>query len=97
LTRWQAASLPDSFGGKAARPRRQASSLSSAQILPLLQRDWDVPVFPNEIVERAEIEFFALLHSRVGEKFHDLEFADLIGDGLAGTGREGNCFLTGGI
>jgi hypothetical protein len=35
-------------------------------------------------VEGAEIEFLALLHPRFGEKFCDLEFADLIGDGLAG-------------
>jgi hypothetical protein len=43
-----------------------------ADIFPLLQRNGHIPVFPDEIVEGAEIEFFTLLHARVGEKFQDL-------------------------
>ena len=46
--------------------------LSPAQILPLLQRNRYVAVFPKEIVEGAEIEFVALLHARVGDEFQDL-------------------------
>ena len=42
------------------------------QIFPFLQRDRHIAVFPNEIVERAEIEFVAMLHARVGEKLQDL-------------------------
>src|SRR5207247_6891796 len=44
-----------------------------AQILPSLQGDRDVAVFPNEIVERAEVEFVALLHPCFGQKFYNLE------------------------
>src|SRR5260370_13749052 len=46
--------------------------LSPAQIFPLLQRNRYVAVFPDEIVEGAEVEFVALLHARVGEEFQDL-------------------------
>src|SRR5215831_6277003 len=51
---------------------RLCASISLSEILLLLQRDRHVAVFPNEIVEIAEIEFVALLHARVGEKFQDL-------------------------
>src|SRR5437588_12307271 len=60
--------------------------VSCAQILPALQCNRDVAILPDEIVEGAEIEFLALLHARFGEEFRNLEFADLIRDGLAGTG-----------
>jgi hypothetical protein len=49
-----------------------------AEIFPALQRDGDVSVFPDEIVEGAEVEFFALLQAHFGEKLCDLEFTDLI-------------------
>lgn len=62
------------------------------QVLPALQGDRDVAVSPDEIVKGAEVEFLALLHSRFREEFRDLEFADLIGDGLAGAGG-GDRFL----
>ena len=48
------------------------------------QRDRDVAVFPDEIVEGAEVKFFSLLHTRFGQQLHDLKFADLVGEGLAG-------------
>jgi hypothetical protein len=38
-----------------------------------------LPFFPDEIVEGAEVEFFALLQAGFSEKFCDLEFADLVG------------------
>lgn len=38
----------------------------------------DVAVFPDEIVEGAEIEFLALLDVRFGQEFDNLEFADLV-------------------
>jgi hypothetical protein len=50
-----------------------------AHAFPALQRDRDVAIFPDEVVEGAEVEFFALLQACFGEKFQDLEFADLIG------------------
>src|SRR5207248_3802157 len=65
-----------------------------AEKFPLLQRDWYIAVFPYEIVEGAQIKFFALLHPLVGEEFYDLQFADLIGNGLTGAGCEGDRFLT---
>jgi hypothetical protein len=51
-----------------------------AQVFPALQRDRHVAILPDEIVEDAQVEFFALLQSRFGQKFCDLEFADLIAD-----------------
>jgi len=59
-----------------------------AQIFPALQRDRHVAVLPDEIVEGVKIEFVALLHSRFGEEFCDLEFACLIGDRLTRSGCE---------
>jgi hypothetical protein len=44
-----------------------------------LQCDWYVAVFPDEIVESEKIEFFSPLHGDFGQKFCDLEFADLMG------------------
>ena len=44
-------------------------------------------------MERAEIEFVALLHARVSEKFDDLQFADLIRNGLARPGGKRDRFL----
>src|SRR5439155_14705126 len=71
--------------------------LNSAQILPLLQRDRDIAVFPNEIMEGADAEFVALLHARVGEKFHDLQFPDLVSNGLTRTSGKRDCLLTRGL
>src|SRR6266508_1871556 len=65
--------LNHSSGDQQQTPNlRLPASISPSQIFPHLQRDWHVAVFPNEIVERAEIEFFALLHACVGEKFQNL-------------------------
>jgi hypothetical protein len=50
-----------------------------AHAFPALQRDRDVAIFPDEVVEGAEVEFFSLLHAGFGQKSCDLEFADLIG------------------
>jgi hypothetical protein len=61
-------------------------SIRRAQIFPALERDRDVAVFPDEIVEGAETEFFPLSQAGFGEEFCDLEFADLVGDGLAWSG-----------
>jgi hypothetical protein len=62
--------LNHSSSAQQQTPNLQLSaSISPSQILLLLQRDWDIAVFPDEIVERAEIEFVALLHARGGEKF----------------------------
>src|SRR5437016_13849949 len=58
----------------------------SAQVFPPLQRDWHVAILPDEIVERAQVEFFALPQAGFGQESHDLKFADLISDGLAGAG-----------
>src|SRR3954454_14554160 len=82
-------------------PRSNARLLSAnrrhfvrrAEILPALQRDRNVTVLPDEIVERAQIEFLALPHPRFGEEFRDLEFTDLVGDRLAGTYCERDRFL----
>src|SRR3954449_7858643 len=63
------------------------------EILPALKRDRYVTVFPNEIVERAQIEFVALLHSRFSQKFGDLQFAHLVSNRLPRCGGERNCFL----
>src|SRR5437763_799477 len=57
-----------------------------SEILPALQRDRDVAVFPNKIVEGSEVEFFSLLQSCFGEKFCYLKFANLIGEGLTRAG-----------
>src|SRR6266550_4464117 len=64
-----------------------------AKEFPALQRDRDIAVFPEEIVEGAEAEFLALLHARVSEKFHDLQLSDLVRDCLTRTYRKGNRFL----
>jgi len=48
--------------------------VAHAQVLPTMERYRDVAVLPDEIVEGAQIEFVALLHSRVGEQFDDLQF-----------------------
>src|SRR5437764_5008090 len=82
-------SSPSTTDLRADRLFTQRSGLhfvSRAEIFPALQRDRHVAILPHEIVEGAEIEFFALLHTGVGEEFHDLQFADLIGDGLARAG-----------
>jgi len=71
--------------------------VTCTQILPPLQRNRHIAVFPDEIVEGAETEFFALLHARVGEEFHDLQLADLIGDGAARTGGKRDCLLARGL
>src|SRR5437762_2535986 len=68
-----------------------------AEKFPTLQRDGHIPVFPKKIVECAQVEFFALLHSRVGEKFHDLQFSDLVSNRLTGTSRKSNRFLARGL
>src|ERR1043166_3813394 len=70
---------------------RQIASV--VEIFPALQRDWHVAVFPDEIMEGAQIEFFALSHARVGEKFQDLQLANLICDGAARAGGKSDCFL----
>ena len=70
LIRLASASPPSSnHDMQAACGPRHLPTLSSAQIFPFLQRDRHIAVFPDEIVEGAEIEFVALLHARVGEKF----------------------------
>jgi len=38
-----------------------------AQVFPALQRDRNVAVFPDEIVEGAEIEFSPCCNSRIGK------------------------------
>src|SRR5205085_5130960 len=73
------------------------SLIERAQIFPPLQRDRDVAVFPDEIVEGAEVEFLTLLYPRFRQEFRDLELANLIADGLAWTGRERDRFLTRGV
>src|SRR5438093_5913925 len=47
--------------------------------------------------ERAEIEFFSLLHARFGQKFRDLQFTDLIRDGLTRARGESDRFLACGL
>jgi hypothetical protein len=54
------------------------------EIFPPVQCNRHVTALPDEIVESAAVEFVALLHSRVGEEFHDLQLADLVSDSLAG-------------
>src|SRR6266516_3075144 len=73
------------------------SIVGSAEIFPALQRDRDVAVFPDEIVEGAEIEFVALLHARVGEKFYNLQLSDLVRNGLTRTSGKRDCFLARGL
>src|SRR5262249_39920047 len=41
--------------------------ITNGQILPFLRRDRHITIFPDEIVEGAEVEFVALLHTRVGK------------------------------
>jgi hypothetical protein len=69
------AMLPRKFLSSSWRSRHV---LISRQIFPALQRNPDVAVFPDEIVEGAQVELISLLHARFGEKFCDLEFADLV-------------------
>src|SRR5262249_784986 len=73
------------------------ASLGLFEKFPLLQRNRDIAVFPNKIMKGAKIEFVSLVHARVGEEFHDLQFADLIRDCLARPRGERGRFLARGL
>src|SRR5256885_3170989 len=76
---------------------RSLRIFGAAEIFPALQGDRDVAVFPDEIVEDAEIEFLSLLHARVGEKFYNLQLSDLVRNGLTRTSGKRDCFLARGL
>src|SRR5215472_18528410 len=67
-----------------------------AEVLPSLQGDGDVAVEPEEVMKGTEAEGAFLLAVRIGEKFVDLHFADLVGDGLTGIRGEQRRLSVGG-
>src|SRR5256885_222984 len=68
-----------------------------AQILPALQGNRDVAVLPQEIVGVAQAEGVTFLAPGIGEEFIDLQFADLVRDGLAGSGGKECGFTMSGL
>src|SRR5262245_14118565 len=61
-------------------------------ILPPQQRDRNVSVLQNVIVKLAQAEFISPRLPSVGQKFRNLQLADLICDGLSGQGSEEDGF-----
>jgi hypothetical protein len=57
--------------------------VSQAEIFPTQERDWNVPVLPQIIVDGSQVDFVAPMKTGVGEKLDDLQFADLVGNRLA--------------
>src|SRR5205823_10478263 len=86
--------LPDPICAGRLSSSRIRDLVARAEILPTLERDRNIPILPDEIVEGTKVEFVALLHPRIGEEFRNLEFADLICEGLAGAGGKGDRFLS---
>src|SRR5712692_5992398 len=64
-----------------------------AQQLPALERDGHVAVLPEGVVQGLQVELASLPGARIGDEFEDLQFADLVADGLAGIAREERGFL----
>src|SRR5215472_6764628 len=81
-------SLPLTSPKDAKNGRNGRQFIFQAEVLPALQGDGHVAVEPEEVVKSAEAEGASLPAACIGEKFVDLQFADLIGDGLTGIGGE---------
>src|SRR5262245_6746152 len=58
------------------------------EVLPALQRDRDVALAPQAVVELAQLECVPLDAARVGQELEDLVLADLVRDRLTRRGGE---------
>ncbi|ASR52163.1 hypothetical protein B5J99_12415 [Blastomonas fulva] len=63
-------------------------SCHRCQIFFLLERDGNVAIEPEIVVEAAQIESLAFAHARFGKKLRGLDLADLIADRLSRRGGE---------
>jgi hypothetical protein len=68
--------------------------LTQPQIFPTQSRNRHIAVFPQIVVEGSQAEFLLLINSRVRQKLHNLQFADLISDCLAENRRSDPVHLT---